>query len=221
MASDTIDQGFKSSSNADLILFVENVLACLPKHHFFMNNWPDYLKSWDAGRGELEEFKAAVHAANDDPSAKKTAERDAKRAAILATIDQWSCYVALRASIANDLSLIDGTGFKRRVRGYSRAVKSGALLAPTNVDVKHGAAPGMILVKCDKMGKGFTYEVQVTMGDPSDESAWPATGSHFPACHNMKMKGLQSASRHHIRVRVHDTEGDFGPWSPHTPIIVL
>lgn len=185
-------------------------------HQFFKDHWADYLPSFELGHEQLEAFRDAVHVANEDPSPKKTADRDAKRSAMLETIDLWAGYVALRAVAEKNPTLIDDSGFKRKVRMKNSKVISA--VAPTGVSVKDASIPGAVMVKCDKMGSNITYEVQAILGDTADEKS-PVSAFHFASCRRMEVKGLEVANRYNIRVRYHTTEGP-GPWSPFLPVIV-
>lgn len=108
--------------------------------------------------------------------------------------------------------------------GAIKPRRSGWASAPTEL-----YAPDLTVVNLDQKGavrasgsrerRRYSYEIQVTEGDPRVEEGWYHKAS-FGDCSKMDMDGFQSGKEYSLRCRIIGRNNVSGPWS-HTVTLMV
>lgn len=102
-----------------------------------------------------------------------------------------------------------------------RSGQAGALqeLYSPDLQVINLDQKGAVRAICSRERRRYTYEIQVTEGDPRMEEGWYHKGS-YSDCSKMDMDGFQSGKEYSFRVRIIGRDNKKGPWS-HTITIMV
>jgi hypothetical protein len=147
------------------------------------------------------------------------AERDAYRIKVEVNVTITVQWAVIRSVRENDPSLIANLGLEPKKRLTTRNRIPALVGAPANLTVKHGPLSGMVVLNTPKVLHGITYELQICLGDPTNEESW-SDKDQFSSGRKMEVKGLEPGRVHYFRVRCFGAVGH-GPWSPIVSLMVI
>jgi hypothetical protein len=101
--------------------------------------------------------------------------------------------------------------------GVSKSRRSGPASAPTelyspDLAVVNLDQRGWVRASCSRERRRYTYEIQVTEGDPRVAEGWYHKAS-FGDCTKMDMDGFQRGNEYSFRCRIIGRDNKPGPWS--------
>ena len=159
-------------------------------------------------KSAFQKYEAAMLLANTGLKWAITG-RDNKRAVLQDLLVRVAVHLELAAKDANDLSLLERTGFDRQ-RPIVRHPITGTLPAPA-FRVQQGPLSGTLRGDTKRLGPDITYEGQLATGDRTVNANYKtivvstrARGILFP--------GLTPGQLYHLRLRAHGRKGP-SPWS--------
>jgi len=178
-------------------------------------NWPVTVATPAQFKERIDIYQAAYEAAiNRDR--RSIAARIAAGEAACAT---WQKIVNYACSTEQDNTpLLEQMGaFNKRSRSGAPNAAAG-LYAPdlmvVNLDQR-----GAVRATCSRDRRKYSYEMQVTDGDPRAEEGWYHKSS-FGDCTKMDMDGYQSGKEYSFRCRIIGRDNKMGPWSHVVTIVV-
>jgi hypothetical protein len=163
---------------------------------------------------QVEDYKAKLSARASRAATDVLALKMA-RAALNRSLGLLGGYVNRVAQ--GDAGLVERSGFPSY--GTARTPDRSAPGAPTNLRLKHGVLKGTVLARCRAQRKPSTNEVQVSTGNPNDESAWRTVGMFQGQ--KALLTGLTPATTLWVRVRTAGLRGVMGQWSDPAEIMVI
>lgn len=181
----------------------------------FLENWPLTVANIQQFKGRIDQYRGAFEdAIHHDRRA--IAERISAAEIAGAT---WQKIVNYACSTEQDNSVL----LERMGVATTRSRRSGSTTAPglyppdltvVNLDQK-----GAVRASCSRERRRYTYDVQVTEGDPRMEEGWHHKAS-FGDCSKMDMNGFQSGKEYSFRCRIIGRNNEAGPWS-HTITLMV
>ncbi|UFS70246.1 hypothetical protein LPW11_20520 [Geomonas sp. RF6] len=181
----------------------------------FLANWPVTVATPAVFKERINSYQSAYEAAiNCDRraiAARITAGEEAGRT--------WQKIVNYACSTEQDnSSLLEQMGALTKARKSTSTYPPRQLYAPdlvvVNVDQRGG-----VRASCSRERRRYTYDVQVTEGDPRVEEGWYHKAS-FGDCTKMDMDGFQSGKDYSFRCRMIGRDNSLGPWSLTVTIMV-
>lgn len=200
----------------DFIVHIRYVADKQESHPAFAGVLPEYVSAAPV----LREFgdslgKARDAAAGGDKgfvAAFKSLWNLAKRA-----LHMNALHVTMLSVHRNDPKLLDDAGYDHKQK-VTKPVLNLLETAP-EVFVRHRVPPsGSIAINVKRAKPGVAIGVQITYGDPKDESSWLQEQMYNQS--RIEYKGLEVQKLVHIRARYHEN-GVAGPWSAYTFIIII
>lgn len=116
-----------------------------------------------------------------------------------------------------DAALVEKSGFPSYTRGGPPDLSPPG--APLDLRLRHGTVSGSIAARYRPQRRASTNEVQVTEGDPNDESAWRTHSFHRSG--RAELAGLPPGALIWVRVRTIGLRGVMGAWSDPAQIRVV
>lgn len=174
----------------------------------FLENWPATVATPAVFKERIDNyqvtFEDAIHCDRRAIAARIAAADHAGAT--------WQKIVNYACSTEDDNSVLlerMGVATKPRRSGWANApMELYAIdLAVINLD-KRGAVRG----SASRERRRYTYEMQVTEGDPRVEEGWYHKSS-FGDCSKMDMDGFQSGKEYSFRCRIIGRDNVLGPWS--------
>jgi len=202
-------------NDSDALLKASLIHSSLSIHPAFQHEWPPVVPNLAELKQSIDHFMDAIHAAMTRDQV-KIAERHASRTTLESHVYYIGHYVEMVAR--KDPSCLNGTGYDiGRVTTTSRY--SGPLGAPTGFAVKHGAQSTKMIARVAKLQGASSFEVQMTIGDPTVEANWSYLGV-FAKWSYMELVGLTPGTVYSFRVRGIGANGP-GPWSAVTTLMAI
>ena len=214
------DTNFGHLSPSEFIVTVGNFADSLLNHHFFKDNWPDFLTHPTELKEQLGTYNESVMAFEVEGGRKNHKDRDDSRHEVHVSVVLMGQYVVMRSVSENKPEFLDSVALKVKTPPAKRATGNGSsvLPAPENVTLKHGPTSGTIIVGYNKVPGAGSYEIFLSEGDPANEQSYAGMGQ-YNRC-RVDLKGLEPAKKISVKVRCHGT-GNPGAFSQPVSIIVL
>ena len=165
--------------------------------------------------GELVEDYAAKLVARQSRAAADVLAVKQARTALEQALRVLGQYVNTLAGGAADI--VEKSGFPSF--GTARTPDRSPPAPPADLRLRHLTKSGEVLARYRPARRHGANEVQVTTGDPSDESAWQTHG-YYPGG-RAELTGLPPCAIIWIRVRTLGLRGVMGAWSDTAQIRVL
>lgn len=168
--------------------------------------WPAPYPSRVALTTAFTEFETAYDASHDGGRTALDA-RDQKRAILTQLLKDAAPYFESVAKAANDITLLD-------ITGYDRRMPSGPLPQPPaapDLKLSRGRVSGLLIAKASRPEGTILLETQRCTGDPSVEGNWNGTVQSSSSIH-IELPGCTPGQLYYARTRAIGTGGP-GPWS--------
>ena len=151
-------------------------------------------------------FETAMDAAYDGG---RTAldNRDQKRSALTEILKDLAPYLESVAKTANDITILDATGYDRRQESDPIPQPPAA----PELKVRRGPVSGMLIAKASRKKGAVMHETQRCTGDPSVETNWNGT-VQSTSCLRIELPGCTPGQLYYVRTRGMGHGGP-GPWS--------
>lgn len=215
---EVLESNFAGLSINDFIVMTNHIADKQEQHTLFKEGpLPEYVTRSPQLRqlaGELGLARDAAAGGDRDNMAAKKALRELVQQAL--TVN--AVHVTLVALHRKDPSLMLGAGYEFKQKASGKAASINLLDCLPDLHVKHAPGSGGVYVNLRGRQGTASFELQMTSGEPSDESSWKSLGIYSKS--RVDLRDLEPAKRYHFRVRYHDA-GRTGKWSAVASIIVL
>jgi hypothetical protein len=201
--------GFEKLGQAEFLARAQGIKVALtsePALTLIPDPWPASYPSRTALTTAYTEFETAFDASHDGG---RTAldTRDMKRVALTGKLKDAAPYFEAVAKTANDITILDATGYTRR----QPSVPSPQPLPAPELKLKRSTLSGVIFAKASPVNGAGSYETQRCTGDPAVEANW--TNSLITtAALRIELTGLTPGQLYYVRCRAIGGNGP-GAWS--------
>ena len=137
-------------------------------------------------------------------------ERDRTRLIMEQILKDFAPYPEVLAKNANDVTLLDITGYDR-YQSHSGPVPAPSVTEGPQLKLKRATISGVIILSISKVPGTGTYETQLCTGDPSVPGNWK-TALMTTKCRSIELTGLTPGQLYYIRARAIGSKGP-GAWS--------
>ncbi|MBJ6727352.1 hypothetical protein [Geomesophilobacter sediminis] len=211
---DSLDTWFGKLTNFELIVRFAAIGDLLAVHPAYQDPFPDGLADAAQIKAMVASFKVKVDAAAGQDRA-RVAERNKAREELVLAVTLVARYIEIRATIRQDPSMLEHTGFRIKSRGSKSS--AAATVSPEVYSLKKGNEDGSVVVTAKRHPGKVSYIIEMCKGDPANGGIWTYIG-HFLQCKNVITK-LETAMKVYFRIR-YDINGNLSEWSAPVGIIV-
>lgn len=210
-----INSNFGSVKPSALLARAQAILTAMTGNASFPEPWPATVPSLAQIQADFNALQSAVTATTEGDRT-RIVERNTARGTLANDLGQLALYVL---SIAKgNQEMLATTGFPLRQRN-ARALVLDVPSSPTGVKALAGAVSGTLLIRAHRVAGAGSYDVQITMGDPTVEANWIAAGS-FKICRRIELSGLTPLKTYSVRLRALGVAGP-GAWSIPVSVLVV
>jgi len=135
--------------------------------------------------------------------------RDQTRAALAELLEKFGSYVATVAANAEDLTILDDSGFDRRKEPVQ--LPDGFVLPAPAITLGHDTLSGVVVLRSSRLDGAGSYLVHLCTGDPSVEANWHQA-LISKVCRRIVLTGLTPGQLYYVRVCGIGRNGP-GAWS--------
>jgi len=133
--------------------------------------------------------------------------RDQNRVTLTGLLKDLAPYFESMAKAASDITILDATGYNRRLPSSPIPTP---LPAPL-LKVKRSLMSGVIVINGKRVRGASSYETQYCIGDPAVEANWKH-GLTTSGCLHIELTGLTPGQLYYLRLRAVGSNGP-GAWS--------
>ena len=181
----------------------------------FLEDWPATVATPSTFKQRIDTYQSAFQdAIHCDRRA--IAQRIAASDEACATWQKIVNYACATERDNHDLLDRMGVTTKSRRTGSAHAPTD---LLPPDLSVVNLDQKGAVRACCSRERRRYTFEVEVTEGDPRIDDGWYHKAS-FGDCTKMDMSGFQSGKEYSFRCRIIGRNNAMGPWS-HTITLMI
>lgn len=206
---------FGRLNEADFLSRGGLIMASLSDNPRFPQPWPAPAPVWGDVVAAYERYRDLSHASIAGDRV-VISQRNTAREVLTELLRRTAKYVEFVAH--DDEEALRSTGFELR-REPSRAPRSGALPAPQGLKLRRGDFSGQVEVRAGRVEGAGNYELQISLGDPTDEAGWRHALSS-PNCTRLLLEGLPRLQICWVRMRAMNAR-TAGVWSEPVSIMVL
>jgi hypothetical protein len=194
---------------------VELIITSLTGNASFPEPWPATVASLAQLQADLSSFQGTLNAiATGDRS--RIVDRQATRQKLSGELTSLGYYLQ---GVANgDPTMLATTGFPAR-KETQRALVPADLEAPAQLTLQRGTLSGQLIVKCSRVLKAASYDVQTATADPTVEANWSDAGT-YTTCRRIALEGLTPGKVYSVRMRAFGSAGP-GAWTPASSLMVV
>jgi len=212
-----LDTNYSGLSTGDFIMRMVTVAEKMEGHACFPDDCPEYVTRQEKLLKLADRLRVL-----DDAVAGGDTQKAAEKKALRAESEQCLIFnaqhIVMLSMHRKDPQLLLNAGYDLKQKSYNRKAENVLPNMPAKFFVKNGKVSGSILATVNRAQNVGSIELQVTDGDPLDESSWK-TMPMFYHC-RMEVTGLEPVKKYHFRTRYHNS-GGFGPWSLVVALVVI
>jgi hypothetical protein len=188
---------------------IKTALSTEPALTVIPEPWPATFPSRMKLTTDFTSFETALDKAVSGAKA-DIDDRDAKRAVMERTLRDIAPYLESVARTADDITILDVTGYDRR-NGSNGNTNPPALTEGPELKLKRATISGVLLAQASKLPGAGSYETQLGTGDPNVPANWK-TATTTTGCRCIELTGLTPGQLYYVRVRAIYAKGP-GAWS--------
>jgi hypothetical protein len=185
---------------------IKVALTSEPALTLFPDPWPATYPSRAQLVAAYTAYETAYDAAGDGGKTARDA-RDQKRRDLEKVLRDVAPYFEVVAKAANDITVLDATGYDRR----QPPVPAPNPLPAPGLKLSRNGMSGLLVASADRIRGGDSYEAQLCTGDPANEENWKHAVTST-RCRDIQLTGLTPGRLYYVRLRAVGGRGP-GAWS--------